>query len=65
MLVIGQKTGDDFVLVVDGKVIATVHTLRRNGSQHFLGVDAGSEVKVFRRKLWDRIKNDPEFNIKE
>ena len=61
MLVITQKPSDNFVLVVDGKVIATIHYLRENGKQHVVGIDADPDIKVYRKSIWDKIKDDPNF----
>ena len=61
MLLITQKPGDHFVLVVDGEVIATIHYLRKNGNQHVTGIEADPQIKVYRDDLWKRIKNNPNF----
>jgi len=61
MLVITEKPGDHFVLVVEGRVIATIHYLRENGKQHVTGIDANPNIKIYRKTIWDQIKNDPNF----
>lgn len=61
MLVITQKLGDHFVLVVDGEVIATIRYLKEKGNQHVVGIEADPEIKVYRKAIWDQIKNDKNF----
>lgn len=59
MLVITRAVGEDFVLVVNGKVVATVKFMSLNekrGDKLTIGVDALEEVKIYRSELWDKIE---------
>ena len=59
MLVITRNPGENFVLVVDGKVIAKVNLLgitRQHGDQLKLGIESPGNVKIYRSELWDKIE---------
>ena len=58
MLVITRRVGEDFVLVIDGKVLATVKLIElnsRNNKQLRIGIAAPEKVKIYRSELWNKI----------
>lgn len=57
MLVLQRKVEEDIVIVLpDGQEIVVTVTEIRNGCKVRLGIQAGGNIKVHRREVWEAIQ---------
>ena len=61
MLVLGRRLGEEIVIIPpDGREI--VVRLELHGSILRVGINADTDVKVFRREVWDKIQDTAASN---
>jgi carbon storage regulator CsrA len=64
MLVLGRRLGEEIVIIPpDGReIVVRLVELRGHGSILRVGINADTDVKVFRREVWDKIQDTAASN---